>query len=715
MKKKAIEKIPYLTLPEVSKRKDVKYIGVTAFVNVAHERHLFLEVYRNSRNAMDVPLVRIVLTKKDFGNYFPEKAEWTRQKIETDGYYNYGLIWRNQDDECGGVERAKKANVLRGEQDLQRIKTVCTEKTTNEERWWEYIYWHEDKIVTTERRQATERKYARREQALEDRIRNTPELPGQKILDYAEKIYLKRHYLYYKKYGSYADVACSKCGGVSRGRWRTGMSYESQFQKWVEEPREGQSGHCPMCGEVGEYKCQGKMKSSYTKKTCLYLGQKYKETGMVMRYIEVAKEWQLELIAGEKGVEMHGAYEELSGVEIARAYYLPGKRVQIDYHKHDPYTGKDFWDDGNLYTMSHIKIGEAPVLPETYENMKGTMFQYSAMWEYAKEEPCFNAIDYLDNYKMTPQIEMLVKLGLTKTVKHLIGYRHGIVASEYANRLDQFLGIRKQHIPMLVEKRGDVNILIAMQIECRMKAEWTDEQIKHIAEADLSMRGIERALEFMSMQQLLNRIKKYAGCEWETGCSISERKLRDTATTYLDYLSLRIVLGYDMNNTVYQQPRNLRDAHDKMVKESNEKQVEERLLEVKMRFSNIEKHYRRLRKQYFYEDDRMLIRPARSAKEIVIEGRTLHHCVGGDGYLKKHNDDESYILMLRQQSDPESPYITVEIDAKKDRIMQWHGANDRKPDEKNMQRWLDEYIVRLKRGLPAAGQETCKQELAPAM
>lgn len=72
MKKKAIEKIPYLTLPEISRSRKVKFIAVTAFKNVGHERHLFVEVYRNKKKDKAVPVVRIVLTKKDFGNYFPE-------------------------------------------------------------------------------------------------------------------------------------------------------------------------------------------------------------------------------------------------------------------------------------------------------------------------------------------------------------------------------------------------------------------------------------------------------------------------------------------------------------------------------------------------------------------------------------------------------------------------------------------------------------------
>ena len=64
MKKKTIEKIPYLKLPSVICKKDVKYVGVTAVKVIGHEKHLFLEVYQNKKTSMETPLVRIVVTKR---------------------------------------------------------------------------------------------------------------------------------------------------------------------------------------------------------------------------------------------------------------------------------------------------------------------------------------------------------------------------------------------------------------------------------------------------------------------------------------------------------------------------------------------------------------------------------------------------------------------------------------------------------------------------
>ena len=717
MKKKAIEKIPYLTLPRVVQKKDARYVTVTAFKNIEHERHLFVEVYRNTKSTKEIPVIRIVMTKKDFGNYFPEKDEWTRQKIETDHYYNSTrLLWHTQpEDGSRTYQEAERKDILFTEKDLTRIETMCGGRAWRKEKWWENIYFHEDKIVTSARRKTEERKWERRQQALKERMENTPELPEARILDIAERIYFsEKHYLYYKKHGSYADIACSKCGGVSSGRWKDGMSYESQFEKRIDEPVERLTGNCPLCGARGEYKCQGKVKSEYSQKIHFFLGQKYRETGMVMRYFEVGKQWELELTSGEKGPEMHGAYEKISGVEIARAYFEPDKKVQTDYHKHNPYTGEDFWDDCNLYGNANITIKEAPVLSETYENMAGTMFRYSAMWEYAQKVSRFNPIDYLERYQETPQIEMLVKMNLIGVVKDLVSCRYGIAENVHATSPDQFLGIRKERVKQLIERKGDTALLKTMVMEKRMGANWTPEQLEHITEAKLSGGQIEEAMRYMSIQQLLNRIEKYAGCSYG-GCTNSAERIRAVTGLYCDYLHMRNALGYDLNNTVYQQPRDLEQAHNAMVQEANRKEADKRLAEVEIRFMEISKQYRKLRNRYYYEDETYLIRPARSAKEIVSEGRILHHCVGGDNYLGKHNRGETYILMLRFKKTQEAPYITVEIDAESNRILQWYGAHDRKPDEKNMQKWLNDYVEKLKTGTLAAVKEQEQQVLLPAM
>lgn len=697
MKKKAIEKIPYFGLKKISRKKHAKYIGVTAVKIVGHEKHLFLEVYRNQKETKETPLVRIVLTKKDFGTYWLESGEWTKQKIQKDGGWG-GLIWNSTGDSTTW-QQMEKENILRSTEDLERIKKFCKGTVWNEARWWEYIYRHQDNLVITARRKREKRRYERRQEALKDRIAHTKELPEKKILNRADDLYFhNEHYLYYKKHGCWAKIACSKCGGVTDARWKSGISYESQFQRWTEEPKEGTYGTCPMCGARGQYKCQGKVKGEHSRSIHLFLGQKYKENGMVMRYVEVKKKWILGLICVENGTEMYNACEELSGIEIARAYFEPGKKTQIDYHKYNPYLGENFWDDCNLYGMQNIQICAATIMPETYEEMKGTMFQYSALQEYAKSVREVNAIDYLERYRQTPQIEVLVKMGLIGVVDKLVKCYYGIVADENARRPDEFLGIRKERVKQLIRSKGDTTLLEVMQMEKRQGQNWTEDQIEHLAETALRGTQVEMAMGYMTLQKLLNRIEKYAGCQYGTKCSGAAARIRHTATTYVDYLTMRLNLGYDLNNTVYQQPRDLGAEHAKMVMETNKEKADQHLREMAERYPNIRHSYRSLRKKYFYEDENYIIRPARSAEEIVMEGRMLHHCVGGASYLNSHNTGKTYILMLRFKKEPDIPYITVEIDARNPKIIQWYGEKNRKPDEKNMQAWLDVWLMKLKTG-----------------
>ena len=161
MKKKAIEKIPYLGLKKVSRKKQVKYIGVTALKNVAHERHFFLEVYENKKTSMDVPVVRIVCTQKDFGTYFPEKNEWLRQKICT-MCYSDGLIWESQENRARTYQKQEEVNVLYDAADLERIEKFFKDiKVYNKGRWWEFIERKQNNIVCDLRRKTEQRKYAR--------------------------------------------------------------------------------------------------------------------------------------------------------------------------------------------------------------------------------------------------------------------------------------------------------------------------------------------------------------------------------------------------------------------------------------------------------------------------------------------------------------------------------------------------------------------------
>lgn len=142
MKKKTIEKIPYLGLQKISRKKSAKYIGVTAIKIIGHKKHLLLEVYENKKESKKIPVVRITLTKKDFGTYWPDKNIWTRQQVS---YYR--PIW--METYTGGI--LTDENILQSPEDLERIKNFCGTKLFDASWWWEHISRYEADITSTER------------------------------------------------------------------------------------------------------------------------------------------------------------------------------------------------------------------------------------------------------------------------------------------------------------------------------------------------------------------------------------------------------------------------------------------------------------------------------------------------------------------------------------------------------------------------------------
>ena len=216
-----------------------------------------------------------------------------------------------------------------------------------------------------------------------------------------------------------------------------------------------------------------------------------------------------------------------------------------------------------------------------------------------------------------------------------------------ADRVEAFLGIRKERVRQLIDSQGDTDILDVMQMEKLMEQNWTAEQIEKLAEIDIDRNQLDLAVEHMTIQKLLNRISKYAGCEYGTGCSAARERLRTVKQTYLDYLNMRKIFGYDMSNTVYMFSRYLNAAHATMVNEFNKIEADKRLLEVAVKDPLIKKHYRRLRKRFYYEDENFMIRPARNEEEIVMEGRILHHSLKNAAKDSYHLQGRAFDIIVK--------------------------------------------------------------------
>lgn len=664
MKKKAIEKIPYKRIAEIPK--GYTYCAVAFVKIIDKEKNLIVDIYNRQKKAV----MRNCYTQKDFAGYIIDEDIWTQMQT----YDMYGRTrWEELTNHTGKTYISSE--------DKQKVeKFLKSDRPYYKDNWLGQLRSHEQDIKI--KRETT--RHLNKRKALEDRSAMVPELP-QSFRDWAENELLGISYIYYKRKGRYATFFCSHCGQEYTYPTQAKDSFEGSFEHVVNVPTHNSRGRCEKCDTKAIFKAEGKTNGVYCQSTKAFIGQSIGNEAAVIRYYQIDKYF------------FKDVKESCRFIEVARTYYMPGKDVQTDYQKYDCYLGKEYWDYKNIGGNSNIRIESGHIYPGTWEELSKTCLKYSGASAYMENYDTENLTKYMTAYHNYPSIEVMSKIGMYKLVNTLINDPWDVDIVKYAKDPCSMLKIEKWQMNILREEHGSPSLLKTLQLEKRLKQHWTKEQRDIVEMLKPEKSKFETAIKHINIQKYINAVEKYAETSFEDCGQGTLGKLKSTSQKYLDYLDMRARRGYEMSNTVYLFPRNLDEAHMKMVLEFEQNKLDERIAFVENEYPDIKKHYRRNYKKYHFEDDEYIIRPARSAEEIVKEGRILHHCVGGDGYLEKHNTDESFILMLRFKKSADVPYITVEI--RNDKIIQWYGAHDKKPDEKNIQKWLDDYIKMLSCGV----------------
>ena len=496
--------------------------------------------------------------------------------------------------------------------------------------------------------------------------------------------------MWYRKRCGKATYVCGQCGEEYelhfRGRW-----------KEIEEPVRDNQEKCRKCGSISWLKPRGKTKGIYNSGN-YFLWQRQGDA-LICR------------IWGEERWRVPNAPEKIKFYELGRAYYEPKKLRYYTYYRSDYYyyPNGEHWSSGKGYNQSRMWSG--PIYGDPSELCKGTGMEYWKIEDYMAlthryHSPDISNIsiwDYMDMYEAwsrRPELEMMLKAGFTKIAKNIINGEGHCRLNYKAKTIADFFRIYPERVKQLKERSGSDEILAIYQAERKSKTRFSDGLVENIITFyDTGGYGwqLKRAWEifgelskYMTVQQAYNRVEGYyknrKKNEWTTRSEV----LRE----YRDYLKMRAENGYDMTNSVFLHPKNLKKAHAEMVKEQKERKSQERIKEVEIKYPKIRKNFNRLNKKYHYEGHNMIVRPARSAGEIVLEGQLQHHCVGRDTYLRSHNSGMSYIFLLRKKGAEDKPYITIEIDKKG--IVQWYGAHDKKTSDKETLAALAEFETKIK-------------------
>ncbi len=104
--------------------------------------------------------------------------------------------------------------------------------------------------------------------------------------------------------------------------------------------------------------------------------------------------------------------------------------------------------------------------------------------------------------------------------------------------------------------------------------------------------------------------------------------------------------------------------------------------------------------KYIWEKDGFIVRPAKEQEELIKEGLTLHHCVGG--YIKQMAAGETAIFFIRSSQEPDKPFYTLELDPKTQLVIQCrtdhNSSYERQPEiKKFVDTWLKKVVRKDKK------------------
>lgn len=506
---------------------------------------------------------------------------------------------------------------------------------------------------------------------------------------------LQQEYLIYKAGREYepledrwrpaVEVTCSACGrtfladkmdaGGCSHAWAP-APFGWRHPTMAENVISGMDSMCPFCGaearvqHVGQISKRGIDDYAYT--TEIY---RVPVEGGKDRL--VVQDWQTCRIIEKNGHSwFHTCPWTAWVVEEKKIVRLTGyTRYFSTLMKHDLEQRKTFLDDYGK--MKFLYPWDPAVL-------EGTTAENSKLDKYIDQGgECLVA--YLALWRKRPTIENLVMQGCGGLVEELIAKEQE--TSTYQRRpgipkLKEIDWKEKQPNRMLHMNREEFRLVGRTMTAQGLKLLiWAREN--HIpVQLPEGLKLLEKQREYGCSQ-----ILGLAGPEefWRT-MRYLDHKDRDY-TTLRDYRRMAASLEMDLENSQVRWPKDLKAAHDKVMKLYARRKDE--ILQA-----GFSKRAEALA-AYSWSRGGILIRPCASEAELRNEGKVLHHCVAT--YAEDHATGKTAIFFVRKAEAPKKPWYTLELDEKDLLVKQNRGLRNcaRTPE---IQAFEDEWLAWLRSG-----------------
>lgn len=613
-------------------------------VAIDGEEHLIVDYFRKKK-----PVYRMVMNETDFNHYDFETEVWDKKSG-----------WRN--DHRYDIRDAKIS-----ESDIKKIVEFCKIKETNV---WDCISDTEYRIE----REKEKKREERQRQRIDALFEGIPEEPEELDETIRKKI-AEKNIIYYKRNRKSSDYMCCQCGKkYSRDNVKKIGFQEEKI--WVDVPVKGNYETCAKCGETGTLCQRGRAKNT-------------RDYFNIILY------------------QNHGEYL------LIRAYYVtcersPWSKMSTRIREYERMILKSgtcviagaYGDEWRRINKFHLTSSEVAyeVGYERAKNASGMKYMPRKLPELlyqgylSRESTTVRHIQALETYARAPQIEAIYKVGLIDICREILWARgQTSMIDKRQTEVHKILKMTKEEYRYLLDNSRESfrgkwarNII---EISRRTKRPIRELQCVEEFATDAMKDKLYTTLKYVSPIKLINYLKKQQ--------EISTRTITSLLIEYRDYLLEQQAAEEDMEDDIVLRPRDLVHTHVRLLEEREQAKNQKYINDMMEKYENISKNSEKIPKKYTWQQDGLMIRPAKNAAEIVMEGRILHHCVGSDyqRYMSNFNKNIAWILLLRREKEQSIPYITVEIQNKK--IVQWHGEHNTKPDREQVEDFLKKYIEHI--------------------
>lgn len=465
-------------------------------------------------------------------------------------------------------------------------------------------------------------------------LKQTPELPKD-WQTWVSKVGIPEHYIFYnysrKKKGQ--TGYCTHCGKDVP----------------IKNPKYNKEGHCPCCRVPITYKAIGKCGRVFTGYYIAHLIQRCKD-GLMLREFQVQR------------IHPKGRYAEpnINYFEIRRVICDKSSNPQRAYYYGDYKHSEYRWIADGLANISRsyfYRSYDGKLYGKTIPNLLKNELKKTGIAEYYRRKGVVEPERYLRAVNKYPYLEKIAKVGLTTLFEELVqGVWSGdeISIDETQTSLTKMLHIDSQQLKRMHVCNSGKELLCWLQYEKLSGKVIPDKVLEWMCSNDITPKNLKFIRNRMSIEQIYNYINRQMRDE---GMSPHE-----VLNTWSDYLSMAKRLNLDTDDEIIYRVRKLKQRHDELVEIFNSKDDAIRAGEILEMYPNLEKVLSGLKSKYEFRDKKYSIIVPEKIEEILLEGRTLHHCVGNDRYWERIATNESYIMFLRRTEKPDKAYYTLEVE-----------------------------------------------------